>query len=174
MPTPRLTNRAVFSLRGVAGEDRKLAARQRSDPRDDDLPAVRVAGQHQLHVERGRLLQSPRIMREQNGGAARAFQHTSDFSRAARPESNAREIEPLAVDRQRGALIFQHAEAARRQRRGHFALIVVIAEHRERSVRGVRQRREQLRHRRGIGAIEDRDVVAAKDDDVGSGLLEER
>ena len=54
---------------------------------------------------------------------------------AARPEADAREIQPLALDRQRRALILQHGEAPRGQRRRHFLLIVVIAEYRERTLR---------------------------------------
>ncbi len=109
VPTPRLTKSDVFSRVAYPASTGNLRPATAPTAGHDHLAAVRVARQHQLHVERRRLDQAPRIVREQHGGAARALQHAGDFARRARPEANAGEIEPLALDRQRRPLILQHA-----------------------------------------------------------------
>jgi len=64
--------------------------------------------------------------------------------RAARPEPDAGDIQALAADRQGGAVVLQHREAAPGQGRGHVAVVVVVAEHGERAVSRRGERREQL------------------------------
>ena len=57
---------------------------------------------------------------------------------------------------------------------GHIAIVIVIAEHGERSLDGGRQRREQLRDRFDEPAIAVGHVIAAKDDEVGFRAREQR
>ena len=52
-------------------------------------------------------------------------------------------------------------------------VVVVIAEDSERSLRRVRQWRQQFRDRVDVGVVLKADVVAAEHDQVGSGILEQ-
>ena len=102
VPTPRLTKIDVLSRVAYPASTGNLRPAIAPTAGHDHLAAVRVARQHELHVERRRLDQAPRIVREQQRRAAGALQHPGDFARRARPEADAGQIEPLAPDRQRG------------------------------------------------------------------------
>ena len=81
------------------GQHRKLSARQGADSRQHHLSSVRVAGEHQLHVQGGGLDQAAWIVSEQDGGAARAGEHPRQIGGPTRPETDTGEIERFAPDR---------------------------------------------------------------------------
>lgn len=128
-----------------------------------------VSRQHQLHVELRGFHQAARVVRQQEGRFSGASQHTGDFVRTAGPEPDARDVEALAADGQRGALVAQYGEALGRERRRHLAVIVVIAQNGERAMGRLGERREALGHRADEAAIAVGDVIAAEYDEIRLG-----
>ena len=154
MPTPRLTNIAVLS-RVAQPRTGNFAAGDRADARQHDLAAMRMAGEHQLHGERGGLAGAG-IMREQDGRPPAPFSTTGDLAGLPRPERMPARSSgsPWIVMRVRASR--STLKPRRRERRRHVALIVVIAEdgedavRRRRAARALGDRRRRTRDRRTV------------------------
>ena len=86
--------------------------------------------------------------------------------RPPRPEAQSGQLEPLAADVELRPRVFQHLDAAPRQRRRHVAVVVVVAEDGKDAMRRV-QRRQQFGDRLDERAIAERHVVAAEHDQIG-------
>ena len=78
--------------------------------RQDDLSAVRVAGQHQRHLQCRRFRQPPRIVCQQDHEAGRAAGDRGDVAGALGPEANADESIASSPDRQARSRVLEHLD----------------------------------------------------------------
>lgn len=117
-----------------ARNHRKLLRSDRSESREHDLSTVRVSGEHERNAECGCLVQSPRIVREQNRWCTRPAQHVGDIGGSPGPEPDAGKVQCLVSNREAGTDVPEYLDPPGRQRRGHVVVVIVIAEDRENSV----------------------------------------
>ena len=120
-----------------AGDDRELLSGNRSDDRQRNLTAVRVAGENERHIERCGFGESPRIVGQQDDRAGRATHERGDITPASGPVSDADQFEGLVVDHDARARVPENLHAVRRERGRHVVIVVVIAED---AVHAVRRR----------------------------------
>ena len=98
VPTPRLTKIDVLSRRPVPATTGNFFAAIAPMPGQHHLAAVGVTRQHQRDVQRGRLVEPARIVREQDDRRLRAADQPRDIARAPRPEADADEVDLFAAD----------------------------------------------------------------------------
>ena len=128
VPRPRLTNIVVWSRRPMPATTGNFCAATAPDQRQDDLSAVRVARQHERHLQGRRFRQPSRVVRQQDHEARRTARDRGDVAGAFGPVANPHQIDRLAPDRHARARVLQHLDAARGQRRRHVVVVVVVAE----------------------------------------------
>ena len=110
------------------------------------LPAMRVSREDERYLQRGRLGEPPRIVREQDDGARRAARDRGDVGRRlVQKRMPTRSIASPLIGEAR-ARVLQHLDAAARQRRRHVVIVVVVAEDAEHAVRR-RERSERFGRR---------------------------
>src|SRR5262245_19186900 len=102
-------------------------------------------------------------MREQQYGIARASDDTRDIRRLSGPEPDSRQFEALSVDLKPGSCVFENLNTLRGECSRHIAVVIVIAEDCEDTVR-CRQRCKQLGDWSDKCAIAPGDVIAAEHD----------
>ena len=95
---------------GVARQHRELAAGDRADAGTITWPPCVWPESTSCTSSAAASVRRRGSCASRIGRAAGAFQHTGDLARRSRPEPDAGDVQPLAIDRQRRALILQHVK----------------------------------------------------------------
>ena len=120
-----------------------------------------VARQHERNVQRRRLVEAPRVVRQPDDRRLGAQDQSRNVARPARPVAHADKVELFAANADRRAIVTQHFVAMGDEGGRHIAIVIMIADngiHAERRA----QPRQGFRTRHDIGPIAPCHVVAAE------------
>lgn len=144
----------------------KLSRRHGSDDGKNDLPTVRVSGEDERDVQGCGFDEPAWIVCQEDDGVGGTTYDSRNVGGTLGPIADPDEINTLPADVPLRTRVAQHLDAVPLEGGGHFAIVVVVAQHGEYAVRRT-QFAECFGGRADVASIAPSDVVPTEHDQVG-------